>query len=111
MLAHCLTTIVPRMPLASAIDTARIHPASALTGARTAVVTTRPCRARPQTISAVSLSGEGQVPMPGQVSLAHHGVLCLDEPPEYQRLGQEVWRQPLEEGLLYRQSRGRAEWA
>jgi hypothetical protein len=48
MLAHCLTTIVPRMPLASAIDTARIHLASALTGARKAVVTTQPCRARPQ---------------------------------------------------------------
>jgi magnesium chelatase family protein len=107
MLAHCLTTIVPRMPLASAIDTARIHPA----GARTAVVTTRPCRARRQTISAVGLSGEGQVPMPGQVSLAHHGVLCLDEPPEFRRHRLEVWRQPLEEGVLYRQSRGRAEWA
>src|SRR5215813_8815656 len=69
------------------------------TGNRTALVTTRPCRAPHQTISAVGLIGGGQVPMPGEVSLAHHGVLFLDDRPESRRHGLEVLCQPLEEGI------------
>jgi magnesium chelatase family protein len=99
MLARRLTTILPEMTLAEAIDTTRIPRVAGLTGRRTAFVTTRPCRAPHQTISDVGLIGGGQVPMPGEVSLAQHGVLCLDELPECRRHVLEVLRQPLEEGV------------
>jgi magnesium chelatase family protein len=87
----------------------RIHRVAGLTGDRTALVTTRPCRAPHHTISDVGLIGGGHVPMPGDVSLAHNGVLFLDEWPEFRRHVLEVLRQPLEEGVLYLQSRGRTE--
>jgi magnesium chelatase family protein len=67
-------------------------------GDRPAVVTSRPCRAAYQTIADVGLIGGGQVPTPGEVSRAHHGVLFLDELPEFRRHVLEVLRQPLEEG-------------
>jgi magnesium chelatase family protein len=82
---------------AEALETTRIHHIAGLTGARTALVTTRPCRAPHHTISDVGLIGGGQVPMPGEVSLAHHGVLFLDERPECTRHVLEVLRQPFEE--------------
>jgi hypothetical protein len=66
-----LTTILPAMPLAEALETTRLHRVAGLTGARTAVVTTRPCRAPHQMISAVGLIGGGQVPMLGPVALAY----------------------------------------
>jgi magnesium chelatase family protein len=71
-----------------------------LTDGRTALETTRPFRAPPQTISDVGLIGGGHIPMPGEVSLAHHGRLFLDELPEFRRHGLVVWRQPLEEGVI-----------
>jgi predicted ATPase with chaperone activity len=77
MLARRLTTILPAMTLAEAIETTRIHRVAGLTGDRTALVTTRPCRAPHHTISDAGLIGGGHVPMPGEVSLAHHGVLFL----------------------------------
>jgi magnesium chelatase family protein len=98
MLARRLTTILPAMPLA--LETTRMHRVAGLTGARTAVVATRPFRAPHHTISDVGLIGGGQVPRPGEVSLAHHGMLLLDERPEFRRHVLEVLRQPLEEGLL-----------
>jgi magnesium chelatase family protein len=100
MLARRLTTILPEMTLAEAIDTTRIHSVAGLTGRRTAVVTTRPCRAPHHTISDVGLIGGGQIPMPGEVSLAHHGVLFLDELPEFRRHVLEVLRQPLEKSII-----------
>jgi predicted ATPase with chaperone activity len=78
-----------------------VHRVAARTGARTAIVTTRPCCVPPQTIFDVGLIGGGQVPMPGEVSLAHHGMLFLDELPECRRHVLEVLRQPLEERLIY----------
>jgi magnesium chelatase family protein len=88
------------MTLAEAIETTRIHRVAGRTGRRTAFVTTRLFRAPHQTISDVGLIGGGQVPMPGEVSLAHHGVLFLDELPECRRHGLEVLRQPLDDGLV-----------
>jgi magnesium chelatase family protein len=81
--ARRLTTILPAMTLAEAIETTRIHRVAGLTGDRTALVTTRPFRAPHQTISDAGLIGGGHVPMPGEVSLAHNGVLFLDELPEF----------------------------
>src|SRR5262245_52275594 len=75
MLARRLTTILPAMTLAEAIETTRIYFVAGLTGDRTALVTTRPCRAPHHTISDAGLIGGGHVPMPGEVLLAHHGVL------------------------------------
>jgi magnesium chelatase family protein len=95
MLAHRLTTILPAMTLAEAIETTRIHRVAGLTGARAALVTARPFRAPHHTISDVGLIGGGQVARLGDVSLAHHGVLFLDELPEFRRRVLEVLRQPL----------------
>jgi magnesium chelatase family protein len=92
-------TILPAMTLAEAIETTRIHSVADLTGDRAAWVTTRPCRAPHHTISAAGLIGGGHVPMPVEASLAHHGVLFLDEWPECRRRVLEVLRQPLEDGL------------
>jgi magnesium chelatase family protein len=99
MLARRLTTILPAMTLAEALETTRIHRVAGRTGDRTALVTTRPCRAPHQTLSDAGLIGGGHVPMPGEVSLAHNGVRFLDEWPEYRRHVLEVLRQPLENGL------------
>ena len=100
MLAQRLTTILPMMTVAEALETTSIHRVAGLTGARTALVTTRPFRTPPQTISAVGLMGGGHLPRPGEGSLAHHGVLLLDELPELRRHVLEVLRQPLEEGVV-----------
>jgi magnesium chelatase family protein len=100
MLARRLTTILPDLTLAEAIETTRIHSVAGLTGDRTAFVTTRPFRAPHHTISDVGLIGGGQVPMPGEVSLAHNGILFLDELPEFRRHVLEVLRQPLEDGVV-----------
>jgi magnesium chelatase family protein len=88
------------MTLAEALATTRLPRVAGRTGARTALVTTRPCRAPPQTISEVGLIGGGHIPTPGEVSLAHHGILFLDERPEFRRHVLEVLRQPLEEGVV-----------
>jgi magnesium chelatase family protein len=99
-LAHRLTTILPAMTLPEALETTRLHRVAGRTGARTALVTTRPCRAPHHTLSDVGLIGGGQVPRPGDVSLAHHGGLFLDERPECTRHVLEVPRQPLEDGII-----------
>jgi magnesium chelatase family protein len=110
MLARRVTTILPAMALAEAIETTRIYSVAGLTGDRTAWVTTRPCRAPHHPISDAGLIGGGHVPMPGEVSLADNGVLFLDELPEFRRYVLEVLRQPLEESVIYIQSRERAEY-
>ena len=92
--------MLPAMTLAEAIETTRIHHAAGLTGGRTALVTTRPFCAPHQTISEAGLIGGGHVPMPGEVSLAHHGLLFLDELPEFCHHVLEVLRQPLAESVV-----------
>jgi magnesium chelatase family protein len=88
------------MRVAEALDTTRMHRVAGRTGDRTAFVTTRPFRAPHHTISDVGLIGGGQVPMPGEVSLAHNGVRFLDELSEFRRHVLEVLRQPLEKSLI-----------
>jgi magnesium chelatase family protein len=100
MLARRLTTILPAMTLPEALETTRIHRVAGRTGARPALVPRRPCRAPHHTISDVGRIGGGQVPRPGDVSRAHHGILLWDARPEFRRHVLEVLRQPLEEGSL-----------
>jgi magnesium chelatase family protein len=100
MLARRLTTILPAVTPAEALETTRLPRVAGLTGDRTALVTTRPCRAPHHTISDVGLIGGGHGPMPGEVSLAHQGILFLDELPEFRRHVLEVLRQPLEDGVI-----------
>jgi hypothetical protein len=87
------------MTLPEALDTTRIPRVAGRTGDRTACVTTRPCRAPHHTSSDVGLIGGGQVPLPREVSLAHHDMLFLDARPACHRHVLEVLRQPLEDGV------------
>jgi magnesium chelatase family protein len=98
--ARGLTTILPAMTLADAIETTRIHSVAGLTDDRTTLVMTQPFRALHHTISDVRLIDGGRVPMPGEMSLAHHGVRFLDARPECRRHFLEVLRQPLEEDVI-----------
>jgi magnesium chelatase family protein len=100
MLARRLTTMFPAMTLAEAIETTRIHSVAGLIVDRTALVTTHPCRAPHHTISDVGMIGGGHVPMPGDVSRAHNGVLFWNELPEFRCHVLEVLRQPLETGVI-----------
>jgi magnesium chelatase family protein len=103
MLTRRLTTILPAMTLAEAMETTRIPRVAGRTSNRTALVTTRPFRAPHHTISDAGLIGGGHVPMPGEVSLAHNGVLFLDAWPEFRRHVLEVLRQPLENDITTKQ--------
>ena len=82
------------------IDTTHFSRVAGLIGGRSAFITTHPVRAPHHTLSAAGLIGGGHVPIPGDVSLAHHGVRFLDELPEFRRHVLEVLRQPLEESVI-----------
>jgi magnesium chelatase family protein len=97
MLARRLPTILPPLTLYEALETTKIHSVSGVLPDHSALVTNRPFRAPHHTISDVALVGGGSDPMPGEISLAHNGVLFLDELPEFKRTALEVMRQPMEE--------------
>ena len=100
MLAKRVPTILPPLGLEEALETTKIHSIAGALPAHQAVVPGRPFRAPHHTISDAGLLGGGAHPMPGEVSLAHNGVLFLDELPEFHRNVLEVMRQPLEDGVV-----------
>jgi magnesium chelatase family protein len=100
MIARRLPGILPALSFDEALECTSIHSVAGLVAPGTGLLTRRPFRAPHHTISDVALVGGGSIPRPGEISLAHHGVLFLDEMPEFDRRVLEVLRQPLEEGRV-----------
>lgn len=97
MLAKRLPSILPPLSLAESLETTQIHSIAGKIGSEGGLISVRPFRSPHHTISSVAMTGGGSYPQPGEISLAHNGILYLDELPEFQRQVLEVLRQPLED--------------
>ncbi|MGC8744586.1 MAG: YifB family Mg chelatase-like AAA ATPase [Verrucomicrobiia bacterium] len=100
MLAKRLPSILPPLTLQEALETTKIHSIVGLLGPGQALITQRPFRSPHHTASDIGLLGGGATPMPGEISIAHNGVLFLDELPEFKRSVLETMRQPIEDGYV-----------
>lgn len=100
MLARSLSGILPDLTFQESIDVTKIHSLAGLLPANRPLLTSRPFRSPHHTASTISIIGGGRIPKPGEVSLAHHGVLFLDEMPEFHKDTLEALRQPLEDGVV-----------
>jgi len=100
MLAKCFPTILPDMTFEESLESSKIHSIAGTLDSIDGIITTRPFRTPHNTASLVSLAGGGKNAKPGEISLAHNGVLFLDEMPEYPRASLEMLRQPLEDNTI-----------
>ncbi len=100
MLAKRFPSILPDMTFDESIETTKIHSIAGIIPSGVQLITTRPFRSPHHNASAASLAGGGHIPQPGEVSLAHNGVLFLDELPEFSSAAMEALRQPIEDGII-----------
>lgn len=100
MLAKRLPSILPDMTFQESLDVTKIYSIAGALPEKVSLMTKRPFRSPHHTISAAALSGGGRIPKPGELSLSHHGVLFLDELPEFPRISMEAMRQPVEDGVI-----------
>ena len=100
MMAKRIPSILPKLSFEEALEITKIHSVAGILPKDVPLITTRPYRAPHHTVSSVSLVGGGRIPKPGEISLAHYGVLYLDELPEFNKQTLEVLRGPLEDGNI-----------